>query len=70
MLAIDAAPARNCSASLCNDLNTGHAARKLLESWRNACGTYLGRLAAKQPSRVKEARTATRREFAVLQRAD
>jgi hypothetical protein len=55
---------------LCNDLNTGHAARKLLEGWRNACGTYLGRLAAKQPARVKEARTATRREFAVFPPAD
>ncbi|MFN0129060.1 MAG: hypothetical protein ACKV19_20495 [Verrucomicrobiales bacterium] len=55
---------------LCNDLNTGHSARKLLEGWRNACGTYLGRLAAKQPARVKEARTATRREFAVFPPAD
>jgi hypothetical protein len=40
-------------------------ADKLLDHWRNACGTYLGRLAAKCPNRFKETRTATRRSYTI-----
>jgi hypothetical protein len=40
-------------------------ARRLLE-WRNACGTFLGRLAAKPNSRVELERTATRRGWIIF----
>jgi hypothetical protein len=40
----------------------GHEARRLL-NWPNAAGTYLGRLAAKHPDRVKPDRTSTARKW-------
>lgn len=46
------------------DYRTEPQARRLLD-WPNACGTYLGRLAHKQPDRVEESRTATRRDFII-----
>ncbi|MDB6135356.1 MAG: hypothetical protein JWM59_3599 [Verrucomicrobiales bacterium] len=49
---------------LLQDGSTASQARKLLD-WRNACGTYLGRLAAKPEPRVEIARSATRRDFIV-----
>ncbi len=42
----------------------GYEARRLL-SWTNACGTYLGRLAAKRPSRVEHARTGDARNWLI-----
>src|SRR5260370_27196350 len=42
--------------------NFGHEAQRLL-SWPNAAGTYLGRLAAKHPDRVKPDRTSTARKW-------
>ena len=50
--------------TLTEDHGTASRARKLLD-WRNACGTYLGRLASKPSPRVKEARSATRREYCI-----
>ncbi len=49
---------------LIEDCGVASQARKLLE-WRNACGTFLGRLATKPLPRVRDARTATRREFVI-----
>ncbi len=46
------------------DSHVGQQARKLLD-WRNACGTYLGRLSTKPNPRVKPDRTATRREYII-----
>lgn len=42
----------------------GFQARKLLD-WRNACGTFLGRLAAKPNSRVEPDRSATLRRWII-----
>jgi hypothetical protein len=42
--------------------NMGYEARRLL-SWSNACGTYLGRLANKQPDRIKQDRTGKMRRW-------
>jgi hypothetical protein len=47
-------------ASLC-----AFEARKLLP-WSGACGTYLGRLAKKQPERVESIRSATERRWILL----
>ena len=41
-----------------------YEARRLL-NWHNACGTYLGRLAAKHPSRVEHARTGDARNWLI-----
>lgn len=49
---------------LLGDYRTAVQARRLLD-WTNACGTYLGRLATKEPTRVEESRTAARREYVI-----
>jgi hypothetical protein len=53
-------------SSLLDDGSTGRDARELLD-WPNACGTYLGRLEAKQrpPLTVRQIRSADRREWSV-----
>jgi len=42
----------------------GYEARRLF-SWNNACGSYLGRLAAKRPERVQPERTKGRRQWLI-----
>ena len=42
----------------------GHEARRLF-SWNNACGTYLGRLAAKRPARIERNPNPQRREWLI-----
>lgn len=49
---------------LVDDAQTATQARRLLD-YRNACGSYLGRLANKPNPRVREARTPTKREYII-----
>src|SRR5262249_3457198 len=62
--------AESLERELCDDARDGfrnplaYKSRKLL-SWTNACGTYLGRLADKQPQRVERARTAHERNWII-----
>jgi len=54
---------------LISDSETRREAERLLGNWPHACGTYLGRLAKKQPDRVQRVRTNRKREWIIL-RAD
>jgi len=38
---------------------------RALFNWNNACGTYLGRLAAKRPDRVERSKNSKRREWVI-----
>ena len=49
---------------LFDDAQVAPQARRLLE-YRNACGTYLGRLTTKPDPRVRETRAASRREYTI-----
>jgi len=53
---------------LCAHLTLGHEAQKLL-NWPTACGTYLGRLAKRYPTRVQPDRSSDARKW-VLHRAN
>lgn len=56
--------AQELERKLVQNQDTSFEARRLF-GWSNACGTYLGRIATKQPNRIESQRTKTIRKWII-----